>query len=317
MTRNQFWQPAATMGSYESTPQKTCQLLRHIGSGSGQACLRTGVSAGNNSSTSAAISSNCRHGMPPRANFCRRFRRPTHEALKALLHPPMERELSRAVTREIFVFGESKDNSLLWQQTISRGDLTGPVTIVQMTPDGKYVVACVLKDTIIVCDSSTGTELRRWQGLDRLHALVVDDNRVICGDSLGVMSELRIQGDESQWRPVHQWPGHNSKLASLALIAQDPENPDSGEIFSVDRSAKVMTWFTVQRFRQRGLHPWPEFRGFMAIRSAGKMQQRSFEATQTESKVSVLEAANQKKSFKPHEHHFRSLLICVRSSCRC
>jgi hypothetical protein len=106
------------------------------------------------------------------------------------------------------------------------------------------VVACALKDSILVCDASTGTELRRWQGLDRLHALVVDNNRVICGDSLGIISELRIQDEESQWRPVHQWPEQNSKLASIALIAQDPENPDSGEILSADRSGKVMTWFT-------------------------------------------------------------------------
>ena len=156
------------------------------------------------------------------------------------------------------------DHSLLWQQAIKRGDLTGPVNIVQMTPDGKYVVACALKDSIIVCDAATGTELRRWQGLDRLHALVVGNNRVICGDSLGIMRELRIQDDDLQWRPVHQWPGHNSKLASIALIAEDPENPDSGEIFSVDRSGKVMTWFTDSTIQTARFPPADGVPGFYA-----------------------------------------------------
>lgn len=137
-----------------------------------------------------------------------------------------------------------EDHSLLWQQVVTRGDLTGPVNVVQLTPDGKFVVACVLKDSVIVCDASTGTELRRWQGLDRLHSLVADNDRIICGDSLGLMSELRIQHDDSQWRPVHQWPGHDAKVSSIALIAQDPKDHDSGDILSVDRSGKVMTWLT-------------------------------------------------------------------------
>jgi WD40 repeat protein len=137
-----------------------------------------------------------------------------------------------------------EDHSMLWQQTMTRGDLIGPVTIVQITPDGKHVVACVLKDSIVVCDASTGTELRRWQGLDRIQAIVADNKRVICGDSLGLMSELKIEDDQSQWRPVHQWPGHDAKLSSIGLIAKDSQDSASAQIVSTDRSGKVMTWFT-------------------------------------------------------------------------
>jgi WD40 repeat protein len=136
-----------------------------------------------------------------------------------------------------------KDSSMLWQQSITRGDRIGPVTLVQMTPDGKYVVAGVLVDTVIVCDAITGKEIHRWQGLDRLLALAVDNRRVICGDALGLMSELRIQDDGSQWRPVHQWSGHDSKLSSIALIAQSPQDSDSGRIVSADRSGNVVNWF--------------------------------------------------------------------------
>jgi WD40 repeat protein len=132
---------------------------------------------------------------------------------------------------------------MLWQQSITRGDRIGPVTLVQMTPDGKYVVAGVLVDTVIVCDAITGKEIHRWQGLDRLLALAVDNRRVICGDALGLMSELRIQDDGSQWRPVHQWSGHDSKLSSIALIAQSPQDSDSGRIVSADRSGNVVNWF--------------------------------------------------------------------------
>jgi WD40 repeat protein len=156
----------------------------------------------------------------------------------------------------------AEDHSMLWQQTIIRGEHTGPVNIVQLTPDGKYVVACVLKDSVIVCDASTGTELRRWQGLDRLHALVADNNRIICGDSLGLMSELRIQSNDSQWRPVHQWPGHNSKLASIALITQDSQDFASGEIVSTDRSRKVWWWLGVSKIQTATFPPLNGVPGF-------------------------------------------------------
>ena len=148
-----------------------------------------------------------------------------------------------------------EDHSMLWQQTITQGEDTGPVTIVQITPDGKYVVACVMKDTIIVCDASTGTELRRWQGLDRIHAMVADNKRVICGDSLGLMSELRIHDDESHWQPVHQWPGHDSKLSSISLIAQASQDATSAEIVSTDREGKVWQWFANSRIRTKTFPP--------------------------------------------------------------
>lgn len=134
------------------------------------------------------------------------------------------------------------DNSILWQKLITQGDRTGPVTVVQMTPDGKYVAVCVLSDTILVCDAGTGEEIHRWQGLDRLLALVVDNSRVICGDSLGLVSELRIQHDASLWRPVRQWQGHHARLSSIALIAQDSQGSDSGKIISADRFGKVISW---------------------------------------------------------------------------
>ena len=148
-----------------------------------------------------------------------------------------------------------EDHSMLWQQTITWGALTGPVTIVQITPDGKHVVACVLKDSIVVCDASTGTELRRWQGLDRIHAMVADNKLVICGDSLGLMSELRIHEDESQWRPVHQWLGHNAKMSSIALIAQASQDVASAEIVSTDREWKVWRWFANSKIRTKTFSP--------------------------------------------------------------
>jgi serine/threonine protein kinase/WD40 repeat protein len=138
----------------------------------------------------------------------------------------------------------AEDHSMLWQQTITLTDLTGPVTIVQITPDGKYIVACVMKDSIIVCDASTGTELRRWQGLDRIQAMVADNNRVICGDSVGIMSELRLQDDDSlsPWRPVHQWPGHDAKVSSIVVIAKDSHCQNSTEVMSTDREGRVWQW---------------------------------------------------------------------------
>jgi serine/threonine protein kinase/WD40 repeat protein len=149
----------------------------------------------------------------------------------------------------------AEDHSMLWQQTMTQGDLTGPVTIVQITPDGKHVVAGVLKDSIVVCDASTGTELRRWQGLDRIHALVADNNRVICGDALGLMSELKIDEDESQWRPVHQWSGHDSRLSSIAMIALDPRGPHSTELVSTDREGKVWQWFADSKLQTKTFPP--------------------------------------------------------------
>lgn len=156
----------------------------------------------------------------------------------------------------------AEDHSMVWQQTITRGDLTGPVTALRMTPDGMYVTACALVDTVLVCDAVTGKEIRRWEGLDRLLALAADNTRIICGDSLGVMSELRIRDDAFPWRPVHQWPGHVSKLSSIALIAQDSPDSDSGKIVSADRSGKLWRWYADSKIRTATFPPLNGVPGF-------------------------------------------------------
>lgn len=136
-----------------------------------------------------------------------------------------------------------RDNhSVLWQRTITNDEIAGPVSIVRVTPDGRYVIAAALKETLIVFNAKTGEELRRWRGLNRIHALAVDNNRIFCGDSHGLMSEFAVEHENPEWRPVRQWRGHEGKISTTVFVPPKDEGANSTELLSTDRNGTARRW---------------------------------------------------------------------------
>jgi len=136
----------------------------------------------------------------------------------------------------------TEDHSLLWQMTAQRGSMIGPVTIVRLTPDGRRLIAAVLKETILMCDAETGVEQRRWQGLNRIHSLAVDNERIVCGDSQGMMSELAIEDKSTTWRPGRQWIGHRDKISTIVLASDSHRMATQTDILSTDRAGNAWRW---------------------------------------------------------------------------
>ncbi|MFO1001421.1 MAG: serine/threonine-protein kinase [Planctomycetaceae bacterium] len=133
--------------------------------------------------------------------------------------------------------------SVLWEQTIS-GIPSGFISIVRFTPDQKYVVVAARKKSVIVLDSKTGAILRRWDGLDRIHALAVDNSRVVCGNELGLLTELSLEDTAPHWRPLRQWQGHSTKISSIVRLPEPIEQRHRIDVVSFDRAELQAHWLT-------------------------------------------------------------------------
>jgi serine/threonine protein kinase/WD40 repeat protein len=140
---------------------------------------------------------------------------------------------------------DMESGSLMWQQTLSAQGHTGPVSIVRLTPDERFIVAAANRESIVVLTADTGNQVRRWTGLDRIHSLVVTDNsHAVFGDSGGVFGELKIDSEVGPWQPIRRWVGQNEKVSSLVVLQGGDRGAHNSDLLSCDRSGQVIRWLT-------------------------------------------------------------------------
>ncbi|MDA1232455.1 MAG: WD40 repeat domain-containing serine/threonine-protein kinase, partial [Planctomycetota bacterium] len=134
------------------------------------------------------------------------------------------------------------DLSLSWKQDVTQNGLFGLVSIVRFTPDGKRVAVIGVKKSLSLYDSKTGDQIRSWTGMDKILALAVDADRIICGDEQGLLSQFNINPDQQEWKPENQWLADNAKVSSIVFgPAHNNENSEAA-VLSAGRNNKLWLW---------------------------------------------------------------------------
>lgn len=145
----------------------------------------------------------------------------------------------------------SEDLSLLWEYNKIQRDHDTVFNLVRFTPDGQYLVATAEKKSLFLHDSKTGDLIHRWTGLDKILALAVDANRIICGDERGLLSQFNIRQNQQQWIPESQWLGHDAKISSIVFVPTVSQSGTGSAFLSTARNQKFSLWQGVSQSRQQ------------------------------------------------------------------
>ena len=134
------------------------------------------------------------------------------------------------------------DLSHMWTKDVTHDVESGPVSVVRFTPDGKYLAVCGVKKAVFLCNAATGETLRSWTGIDKILAMAVDTDRIVCGDERGLLSEFNIQDNVQEWLPQKQWLGHQAKVSSIIFCSKHTTDGYGSPLLSAGRQQELRLW---------------------------------------------------------------------------
>lgn len=146
----------------------------------------------------------------------------------------------------------TSDFSVVWKSDNEGRSKSEPIGQVKFASDSSFLVTTEMKEWICLYDSLTGQKLNQWIGLDKITALAVGKEAIVCGDQAGLLSEFSPSKDRSNWKPRRQWLGHEGNLSAMTVISDNSNRP---KIVSADRNGKISDWSNSQSSQIQNLPP--------------------------------------------------------------